>query len=121
MELLTKTISRYLFAIPFLIFGLIQLIMAGNMVSMVPEFIPGGIFWVYATGLGFIGAALSILLQKMVKPATLLLGIMLIIFAFSVWFPQTMSSDQMTMQVGMTNFLKDLALAGAALFISGKS
>lgn len=49
MELLTSKISRYLYAIPFILFGVFHFLGAGDMAGMVP--IPGGVFWVYLTGL----------------------------------------------------------------------
>ncbi len=115
MDLLTKTISRYLFALPFVLFGLMHLMMADNMAGMVPSFIPGGVLWVYLTGLGLVGAAVSIMIKKKEKLAALLLGIMLLIFALTIHLPAVMGGDQMA----MGQLLKDTALAGAAFFFSG--
>ena len=115
MDLLTKTISRYLFALPFAMFGLMQLMMPDGFVKMVPSFFPAAIFWVYITGLGFILAAVSIIIKKKEKLATLLLGITLLIFVLTIYLPGAMSGDQMA----MAGVLKDTGLAGAAFFFSG--
>ena len=111
MDLLTKTISRYLFALPFAMFGLMHLMKANDMTGMVPSFIPGGVFWVYITGLALMAAAISIIIKKKEKLATLLLGIMLVIFVLTIHLPGGEAS--------MANLLKDLSLAGAAFFFSG--
>ena len=111
MQLLTKTVSRYLFAIPFIIFGIFHFMNAGGMAGMVPGWLPGGVFWVYLTGLALIVAPISLFIGKKDKLAMLLLALMLVIFALLVHLPGGQSS--------MPNLLKDLSLAGAALTWAG--
>ncbi len=111
MQLLTKTVSRYLFAIPFIIFGILHFMNAGGMAGMVPGWLPGGVFWVYLTGLALIAAPISLFIGKKDKLAMLLLALMLVIFALLVHLPGGQSS--------MPSLLKDLSLAGAALTWAG--
>jgi putative oxidoreductase len=115
MQALTTTVARYLFAVPFIIFGLMHFMAAGDMAGMVPSFIPGGVFWVYLTGLALIAGGVSLILKKKDKLAALLLGIMLILFVLAMHLPMVMGGNQMA----MSNVLKDLALAGAAFTYSG--
>ncbi|HHM01816.1 MAG TPA: DoxX family protein [Caldithrix abyssi] len=115
MNILTGALARYLFALPFGIFGLFHFMNGNAMTGMVP--LPGGIFWVYLTGLALIAACVSILIDKQAKLATLLLGIMLLVFALLVHLPGVLNAE--TMQASMPNLLKDTALAGAALLYSG--
>lgn len=117
MNFLTNTLGRYLYAIPFAIFGLMHFMKGGDMAGMVP--IPGGVIWVYITGLALILASVSIIIQKKAKLASLLLGCLLIIFVLSIHIPTIVGGDQMAMQMAMANLLKDLSLAGAALTYSG--
>lgn len=91
--------------------------MANNMAGMVP--LPGGVFWVYLTGLAMIAASVSLIIEKKTRLAGILLGIMLLIFVISIHIPGIMSEDQMASQQAMSNGLKDLALAGAAFYIAG--
>ncbi len=100
-------LGKYLFAIPFLIFGLFHFISAQQMVGAVP--IPGGIFWVYLTGLGMIAAGIAMLIGKYDKLAAVLLALMLIIFVLAIHLPATFGGQQ------PINLLKDLAMAGGAL------
>ncbi len=120
MQNLTK-VGKYLYAIPFLIFGLMHLMKGGDMMGYVPSFIPGGVFWVYLTGLALIAASVSIFTNKKTKLACLLLAIMLMVFILTIHIPGLFSDDAMQTQMAMTMMLKDLALAGAALMISGSS
>ncbi len=105
--------GRYLFAVPFAVFGLMHFFNAGALAGIVP--FPGGVFWVYLTGLALILASVSIIIKKQDKLAGLLLGIMLLIFAISIHLVSVINGDMMS----MSNLLKDVALSGAAFTYSG--
>ena len=102
-------LGKYLYALPIMIFGIFHFLNGQGMAGMVP--IPGGIFWVYLTGVGLLAAGLAVLIGKYDKLAMVLLALMLVIFALSIHLPGVMNSDQ----ASMPNLLKDLALAGGAL------
>ena len=83
MKMLTTTGARLLYAIPMAIFGLFHFMNGSQMAGMVPSFIPGGIFWVYLTGLALVLAAVAIIIQKQARLASLLLAAMLILFVLN--------------------------------------
>jgi putative oxidoreductase len=105
-------LGRLLYAIPIAVFGLFHFMNADGMAGIVP--IPGGVIWVYLTGLALIAAAVSIIIQKKASLATMLLGVMLLIFALSIHLPALIGGDQSV----MPNLLKDIALSGAAFYMS---
>lgn len=105
-------IGRIVFALVFLVFGILHFMSGDAMVGYIPEWIPGGVFWIYLTGVGHLLAAIAILINKMASLAALLLAIMLIIFALTIHLPAALDGD-------MSNFLKDTGLAAAALYMSG--
>lgn len=107
-------IGRYLYALPFGVFGLLHFMNAPLMAGMVP--IPGGELWVYLTGAAFLAACVSIIIEKKARLACILLGVLLLIFVLTIHLPAIIGSE---MQPSMTNLLKDLALAGGAWFIAG--
>ncbi len=109
-------IGRYLYALPFGVFGILHFVNAGQMAGMVP--IPGGVFWVYLTGLAMLAACISIVIERKARLATILLGIMLLVFVLSIHLPAVIGGE---MQSSMPNLLKDLALAGGAWFIAGQT
>ena len=114
MKLLTTTIARYVFAIPFGVFGLFHFMNASQMAGMVP--IPGGVIWVYITGVALLAACISIIIQKYTRWACLLLALMLIIFVLTLHLPGVF--DEATRQGAMTMLLKDTAMAGGALILA---
>ena len=115
---LLPTVGRYLYAIPLAVFGLFHFMRGSAMAGMVP--VPGGVFWVYLTGLALLAAALAIVTGKQARLATQLLGLMLLIFAVSIHLMGVINApDAAAQQASMSNLLKDTALAGSAWFMSG--
>ncbi len=117
MKALTTNVARILFAVPFLIFGLLHFMNGSAMAGMVPSFIPGGVFWVYLVGIALIAASVSIMTQKMAKMASLGLAAMLAVFILTIHLPGVM--NEATMQMSMPNLLKDLGLMAGALTWAG--
>jgi hypothetical protein len=98
-------VGRILYGLPLLVFGLLHFMGAQMMAGMVPSYVPGGILWVYITGVALILAAIAIIANR-------LLGIMLLSFALMIHLPLLLSGDQSA----MPSLLKDISLAGAAFF-----
>ncbi len=104
-------LGKYLFAIPMGIFGIMHFIAADQMAAMAP----GGKFMVYFTGLALVLAAVSIIIGKMDKLASVLLAVMLLLFIIP--HAQNMASDESE----MFNILKNIAMAGGALLYAGQA
>jgi len=117
MDKLTGFVGRVLYALPFLGFGFGHVMNAGQMGNMVPSYIPGGVFWIYFTGVAMILAALAIITGKQGRNACFGLAVMLLVFIVTIHLPG-MSNPQMKM-MAMMGFFKDTSLMGAALVIAG--
>jgi len=115
MKTLTTTVARILFALPFGIFGLLHFMGAEGMAGMVP--IPGGVIWIYITGIALIAAAIAIIAKKMGKLACLLLALLLLIFILAIDAPGL--GNEATMQMSMMSLLKNIGLMGGALTYAG--
>jgi putative oxidoreductase len=98
-------LGNYLLALPVPVFGIFHFINADAMAGMAPF---GGALMVYFTGICLLAAAVSILIGKMDKIASTLLGIMLLLFIIP--HAQNMANDQMK----LGNILKNIAMAGGA-------
>lgn len=108
-------LGRYLLALPIAIFGVFHFMNAQMMAGMIPSYLPGGVIWVYLSGVCLVAAAVSILIGKKAKTASTLLAILLILFVLMIHLPSVMAGNQES--VGMV--LKDLAIAGGALIYAG--
>ena len=110
---LISNIGRFLFAIPMVIFGVFHFVNTRTLQNVVPSFIPGQTFWVYLTGAALMAAGISILIKKQVQLISLLLALMLLVFALFVHLPLALNGDQLA----SSSLLKDIALAGGALVL----
>ncbi len=113
MESAISKTGRYMFAVPFVLFGLFHFMMGADMAGMVP--IPGGLFWVYLTGAALVAAGVSMIIQKHTWLACVLLGVMLLIFVVAIHLPGAIDGSQ----ASTTNALKDITMAGAAFYMAG--
>jgi len=115
MKLLTTTIARILFALPFGVFGLFHFMGAKDMAGMVP--IPGGVIWIYITGTAMLVASIAIITKKMAKFASLGLALLLLTYIVTIHIPGL--GNEATMQMSMMSLLKDMGLMGGALTYAG--
>ncbi|NQV14087.1 DoxX family protein [bacterium] len=109
-----NTIGRYLFTVPFALFGIMHFFSASQMAGMVPTWVPGGILWVYLIGLALVAAAVSFVIQKKTYLAGLLTATLLFVFVFTIYIPALIGGDMMA----MSGILKDIGLAGGALMLA---
>ena len=110
-----KTIGRYLFCVPFGIMGLNHLTSANYMAAgYVPSFVPGGVFWVYLTGVALIAATVSFVIQKYTRLAALLTAALMLVFFLSVHLPNLIGGNM----IAMSGLFKDIGLAGGALLLA---
>jgi len=118
------TLSRLgtiLYALVIGFFGINHFLNGSGMAPYVPSFFHGGVFWVYLSGAALIAAAVSFLIGKQTRLAGILLAVFLIIIVLSIHLPAVINApDEAASRVPMTNLIKDLGLAGAALIIAGK-
>ena len=110
-RVLGNHVARGLFALPFIVFGLFHFTGAEQMAGMVP--VPGGIFWVYFTGVALVAGGLGILTNILGRWAALGLAALMALFAVTVHLPAL--GDPAMGQMAMISLLKDTALAGGAL------
>lgn len=119
---LTSRLSVIVLSMVMILFGVYHFLFPKNLLVFVPDYLPGGIIWVYLTGGAFILTALSFLSHKKVRLAAILLVIMLALFAFTIHLPNYLyAGDKDLQQVALINMLKDLALSAFALHIASNA
>lgn len=119
------TVSRIavtILGIVMIVFGLYHFFRPQTLIVYVPEFIPGGIVWVYVVGLAFILAGIAFIMHKRVKIAGYSLAILLFIFVIAVHFPNYLNAGDSDMkQMAFVSLLKDTALAAFAMYIASNA
>ena len=119
---LISRFAIYTLAIVMAYFGIRHFLNPYDLVVKVPDFLPGGVVWVYLTGAAFILAALSLFTNIWVRTAAYLLAILLFSFVLTIHLPNYMeTADKTYQQMALTNLLKDAALAAFALYIASNA
>jgi len=113
-QLVPSRIAGIIYALSIGAFGVLHFVNAEEMKSGVPDYIPGGIIWIYITGACFILAAIAILINKATRIACYLLAAMLIIFIFTIHLKHLEHGNY-------TNVLKDTAMAMAAILVGNNA
>ena len=112
----------FLLAIVLIVFGIEHFVHPRNMLNYVPNWIPGGLTWVYIVGAACIIVAVSFMLNQMVKVTAYLLALLLFSFVFCVHLPNYLNTaDSEYRQLAFLNILKDTALAAFALYIASNA
>lgn len=115
-------IAIYILAAVMFFFGIRHLLYPDVLVVTVPDFLPGGKFWVYLTGVAFILAAVSFVVNVWVRTAAYLLALLLFLIVLTIHLPNYMqTADKNYQQMALTNLLKDAALAAFALYIAANA
>lgn len=119
---IVSRIAIYILATVMFYFGIRHLLYPDVLVVTVPDFLPGGKFWVYLTGVAFILAAISFFVNLWVRTAAYLLALLLFLIVFTIHLPNYMeTADKAYQQMALTNLLKDAALAAFALYIASNA
>ena len=98
-------IGVVLYALVVGFFGVNHFLNGTGFQNSVPSFIPGGIFWVYLTGVALIAAAISFLTGKLTKAAGLFLFVFLIIVVLTIHVPALMRSTSSPVMGSLTTSL----------------
>ena len=119
---IVSRVAIYIMALALLVFGIEHFIHPYDLLIKVPDFLPGGMAWVYIVGVAFILAAISFMTNIWVKTAAYLLAGLLFIFVFTVHLPAYLdTADRAYQQLALNNLLKDAALAAFSLYIASNA
>lgn len=110
-------VAEIIFALVFMLFGINHLIAAQAMAGGVPHMFPGGVVWVYASGVGFILAGIAIVTNLLKTLACYLLAFVLLVFVFTIHVPAYLAAEGAAKAGPRVSILKDIAIAMGALII----
>ncbi len=108
-------IHRLLFLAPLGVFGLMHFAVPSHFDRLVPDFVPGGRFWVYFSGVALTGAALSIITRYLAKLATAALLVFVTTFILAVDLPWVFAKNEWLAEEAFISLLKDVSLFGGTL------
>ena len=105
--------AKFLFSIPFIVFGIFHFLNLSGMVAVVPRFLPWPQFWVCLVGIILIGAGVCVMIDFLSSSACCVLAAMLMLIILFVHIPGIMVSASADSSI--VALLKDMGLLGGAL------
>lgn len=111
-------IGRISFALTLVVFGILHFIYHAFVGSLVPSWIPAGVFWAYFTGTAFIAAGAGIGFRIQARLAALLLGLMFGLWVLVLHIPR--AAANLGSQDELTSLFIALAMCGASWLIGNQ-
>jgi uncharacterized membrane protein YphA (DoxX/SURF4 family) len=112
-------IGLLLFAITWIGTGTQHIMYADFVATLVPQFMPVKIFWVWLTGVGMLLAGVSFLIRYKVTVAALMLSVMLGFFIVLIHLLRLSSTT--TNWMYWFRFIQDVAIMGACLLLANNA
>ena len=109
-------IARVLYGLSLIFFGTAHFIDVKDTVSLIPNWLPGHLFWAYSTGCTFVAAGVAVLLGFLAGLAAALSALQISLFLLLVWIPIVLAGSKNSFQWSET--ILTLALAAAAWVVA---
>ena len=109
-------LGRISFAVPLAVFGAEHLVSARAIMTLIPAWMPGKLFWTYFVGVALIAAALSIIFRIMIRLSATLLGIMFLCFVAMMDVPGALAAPQNRFAWALA--ARELAFSAGAILLA---
>jgi uncharacterized membrane protein len=108
-----------LFSVPIITFGILHLLYAKDLSTLVPSWIPRPVFWAYLAGIALIGSGISIIFRIKTRLIAALLGSMVFIWFVILHVPRVIHAPVTDLEGEATSAFLALAYSGTAFVIAG--
>jgi uncharacterized membrane protein len=112
-------LSNLCFALPLAVFGAEHLSDAGDIMPLVPSYMPWHLFWTYFVGFALLAASLSIATKIQVRWSGLLFGVMMFLFVAMMDIPGTLADPRNRFSWTLT--LREMAFGGGGWLLAGNA
>jgi len=109
-------IARVLYGLSLIFFGTAHFIDLKDTVSLIPNWLPGHLFWAYFTGCAFVAAGIAVLIGFHAGLAAALAALQISLFLLLVWIPIVAAGSKGSFQWSET--ILNAALAAGACVIA---
>ena len=112
-------LNNLCFALPLAVFGAEHLSDAGDIMPLVPSYMPWHLFWTYFVGFALLAASLSIATKIQVRWSGLLFGAMMFLFVAMMDIPGTLADPRNRFSWTLT--LREMAFGGGGWLLAGNA
>jgi uncharacterized membrane protein YphA (DoxX/SURF4 family) len=115
---LLQLLGKAFFSIMLIAFGVDHFLYTEFVATLVPNWIPGHIFWTYFAAVALIGSGVCFLLQLQVKLVGMLCGVMLFLWFVILHIPRAIADPHAAKGNEITSVFQALAFSGIAFIIA---
>lgn len=112
--IIPSRIAAIVYGLAIAAFGISHFMNAEQLQTLMPDYLPGGSFLIYFTGVCMLLAAVAIIINVQTRLACYLLALMLLIFGFTIHMRESFT-------ITFSLFLKNVAMAMGAIIIGNNS
>jgi len=116
---LLAVIGRYIYAFSMIIFGVQHFLYAQYIAFLIPKWMPAHLFLAYFTGAAFIAAGLAIATHFFSRLASILLGMMFLLWVITLHTPRVLASPHNADE--LVSLFVALAFSGASFLLTAHS
>ena len=116
---LLAVIGRYIYAFSMVIFGIQHYLYAPYIAFLIPKWMPAHLFLAYFTGTAFIAAGVAIAIHFFSRLASILLGLMFLLWVITLHIPRVIASPHNADE--LISLFVALAFSGASLLLAAYS
>jgi uncharacterized membrane protein YphA (DoxX/SURF4 family) len=106
------------FCITMILYGVCHFLYAKPISALVPNWIPGHLFWTYAAGVGLVGLGLAIVLRVKLKIAAMSLGAIIFIWLIILHTPRAITEPYAKMANEPVSAFSAFAFSAIAILIA---
>ncbi len=106
------------FCITMVLFGIDHFLYTDFCASLVPNWIPGHIFWTYFAGVALIGSGIAIILKIKLRLIAMLLGVMIFLWFILLHIPRAIADPYGLQGNEISSVLESLGFSGVAFLIA---
>lgn len=111
-------LGRFFFGVMLFVFGIDHFLYAQGVATLVPEWIPGSMFWTYFAGVALIGAGGSIIFKFQLQVVAVLTGIMIFIWFLILHIPRAVAMPDLLNGNEITSVMQSLAFSGVSFVLA---
>lgn len=111
-------LGSFFFGLMLLVFGIDHFLYAQGVATLVPDWIPGNLFWTYFAGVALIGAGGSIIIKFQLRWVAILTGIMIFIWFLILHIPRAIAMPYLLNGNEVTSVMQSLAFSGVSFVLA---
>jgi len=111
-------LGRYFFAFTLAVFGVDHFLYPKFVASLVPGWVGAPMFWTYFAGVALIAGGLGMMVRRVARPASLLVGAMIFLWLLMLHIPRAIADPYTNVGNEWTSVFEALAFSGMAFMLA---